>query len=347
MVVTNQHPQPKRHHTNAFLFYSHEQLKHNKEGNHRLNKGVMKNIGDRWKLLSQDEKQKFLDMEQTSSAQYFLDKAGLPKKARQRRIQTRISLGSIVLIVNKLNEQQRQAVTAIGLGGLLGLRCTRLNLELCEFLVHNFNPKSCSLDVHDRQINLTLKDVSDILGVRSNGCDIDVRGSLEGMESLHESVGVVNGVIPLDGLRKYLEDEKTVDAGDEFKRKFALYALGALLCPTTKVSLNVSSLHFVKDVEVMKNCNWGKLTLHSLVCGINIYQDGKRVNISGCLFLLLLFYLDNVSPTFESTYATTRSIPRLNDWGDSQLKKTFQLFRKLGGFHNEVVHFNHMHTYAF
>ncbi|KAG5516564.1 hypothetical protein RHGRI_037321 [Rhododendron griersonianum] len=132
MVATNQHLQPKRHHTNAFLFYSHEQLKHNKEGNHRLNKGVMKNIGDRWKLLSQDEKQKFLDMEQTSSAQYFLDKAGLPKKPRQ------------------------------------------------------------------------------------------------------------------------------------------------------------------------------------------------------------LFYLDNVSPTFESTYATTRSIPRLNDWGDSQLKKTFRLFRKLGGFHNEV-----------
>ncbi|KAG5530585.1 hypothetical protein RHGRI_025520 [Rhododendron griersonianum] len=132
MVATNQHLQPKRHHTNAFLFYSREQLKHNKEGNHRLNKGVMKNIGDRWKLLSQDEKQKFLDMEQTSSAQYFLDKAGLPKKPRQ------------------------------------------------------------------------------------------------------------------------------------------------------------------------------------------------------------LFYLDNVSPTFESTYDTTRSIPRLNDWGDSQLKKTFRLFRKLGGFHNEV-----------
>ncbi|KAG5554272.1 hypothetical protein RHGRI_011961 [Rhododendron griersonianum] len=106
MVATNQHLQPKRHHTNAFLFYSHEQLKHNKEGNHRLNKGVMKNIGDRWKLLSQDEKQ--------------------------------------------------------------------------------------------------------------------------------------------------------------------------------------------------------------------------------------LFYLDNVSPTFESTYATTRSIPHLNDWGDSQLKKTFRLFRKLGGFRNEV-----------
>ncbi|KAI8550806.1 hypothetical protein RHMOL_Rhmol06G0136200 [Rhododendron molle] len=214
---------------------SHEQLKHNKEGNHRLNKG--------------------------------------------RRIQTRISLGSIVLIVNKLNEQQRPAVTEIGLGGLLGIRCTRLNLKLCEFLVHNFNPKSCSLDVHDRQFNLTLKDVSDILGLRFNGCDIDVWGSLEGMESLHESVGVVNGVIPLDGLRKYIEDEKTVDAGDEFKRKFALYVLDALLCLTTKVSLNVSSLHFVKDVEVMKNCNWGNLTLHSLVCDINIYQDEKRVNI--------------------------------------------------------------------
>ncbi|KAG5566159.1 hypothetical protein RHGRI_001933 [Rhododendron griersonianum] len=86
MVATNQHPQSKWHHTNAFLFYSHEQLKHNKEGNHRLNKGVMKNIGDRWKLLSQDEKQKFLNMEQTSSAQYFSDKAGLPKKARQVKV---------------------------------------------------------------------------------------------------------------------------------------------------------------------------------------------------------------------------------------------------------------------
>ncbi|KAF7142156.1 hypothetical protein RHSIM_Rhsim06G0015800 [Rhododendron simsii] len=70
------------------------------------------------------------------------------------------------------------------------------------------------------------------------------------MESLHESVEVVNGVIPLDGLRMYLEDEKTVDARDEFKMKFALYVLGALLCSTMKASLNLSFFHFVKDVEV-------------------------------------------------------------------------------------------------
>ncbi|KAI8531105.1 hypothetical protein RHMOL_Rhmol11G0111300 [Rhododendron molle] len=74
------------------------------------------------------------------------------------------------------------------------------------------------------------------------------------MESLHESVGVVNEVILLDGLRKYLEDEKTVDAGDEFKQKFALYALGALLYPTMEVKVTFSKPNQMNDhlVDVVK-----------------------------------------------------------------------------------------------
>ena len=54
-------------------------------------------------------------------------------------------------------------------------------------------------------------------------------------------------------------------------------------------------------------------------------------------FFMQLFYLDNVSPTFDGPSNAMRAIPRLNYWGDDQLRETVRLFRKLGGFNHEVM----------
>lgn len=77
----------------------------------------------------------------------------------QSRMQTRISLKSIVDIIERFTEAQRQAVVDIGFGGLLGIRCTRLNHQLCTWLVENFDPNAVSLTVHGHQLRLTSKDV--------------------------------------------------------------------------------------------------------------------------------------------------------------------------------------------
>ncbi|KAH7849311.1 hypothetical protein Vadar_016072 [Vaccinium darrowii] len=51
------------------------------------------------------------------------------------------------------------------------------------------------------------------------------------------------------------------EADQVFKITFALYILGAFLCPTTRDDINQSFVHVVIDVETMEKMNWAKLTL--------------------------------------------------------------------------------------
>ena len=87
------------------------------------------------------------------------------------------------------------------------------------------------MNVHGRQLRLTCTTVIVLLGIRCEGDDVQLAGSLEAYLDIYEEVEVVNEVIPLNNLRLYLTE--TDGAKDEFQRKFVLYVLGAMLCPTT------------------------------------------------------------------------------------------------------------------
>ena len=160
---------------------------------------------------------------------------------------------SIIEIVSRLSSSQQQTEKEIGFGGVLDIRCTRLNHKLCKWLIQNFDTRYCSLNVHGYQFFLIAEHIGDILGIHCKGCEVDFTGSLEKYPKLLEQLGAINGAIPLKGLREYLHE--TRDVGDEFKRKFALYILGALLCPTTKPSLKLEFVYAVKNVHIMGNCN--------------------------------------------------------------------------------------------
>ena len=55
------------------------------------------------------------------------------------------------------------------------------------------------------------------------------------------------------------------DCGDEFKIRFVLFVLGALLCPTMKVSVKPSFLHLLQDTASIKKINWTKIVFFFLV----------------------------------------------------------------------------------
>lgn len=86
---------------------------------------------------------------------------------------------SIVELVNRFNEAQKQVVIDIGFAGLLGMKCTRIDHDLCAWLVQNFDLDSSSLNVHGRQLRLTCKAVNVLLGIRCDGNDMQLAGSLE------------------------------------------------------------------------------------------------------------------------------------------------------------------------
>ena len=224
-------------------------------------------------------------MERLSSKAYVLAKAEM-KKPKSRIIQTRIELKAIYLIFGRLNDFQKQAVNDIGFGGLLKLRCRHIDHELYAWLIDNFEPTSCSLKIHGNEIVLNVEDVHYLMGLQCHGLNISVPVSTEGIEHLCKEIGVKNKVVLLRDLKTYLIE--TNEAGIEFKRKFALYILGALLCPTTKSAIHERFINLVKNVEAMNELNWAKFTLDFLVDGIIKFKGKKQIDAPGCLFLLMV-----------------------------------------------------------
>ncbi|CAL5383965.1 unnamed protein product [Camellia sinensis] len=233
--------------------------------------------------------------------------------------------------------EQRDAVASSGLGGLLNLRCTKLDHDLCEWLVQKFDPKTCSLNVHGRRLLFTELDVHKLLGIPAEGKTIELKKSSQAFPKLFEELRVVQGAIKLNALREYLT--KTEGAGEEFTRIFALYILGAFLCPTTKVVVKQSFIPLVQNMDGMKDYNWAKFTLQFFVRGLCKYNSKSHSQPNGCLFLIMLFYFDRAAPS-GCDVAHAHSVPYLADWGDAEIKATLKLFQNSGGYQNEEVDVN-------
>ncbi|XP_028111023.1 uncharacterized protein LOC114309486 [Camellia sinensis] len=256
---------------------------------------------------------------------------------------TRTALNSVYELIQLLQPLQKEAIKSIGFGGLLELKCTRLPRQLCEWLVGCFDHTSQCLFVHGKRIIITPFDVSHILGLPCEGSIINVNGDHTDIEELSNKYGVKKcGYISLSSLRNELSNMK-VD-GDDFKRRFVLYILGSLLCPTSELSINRCFLHSLKDMSALHKLNWSKLVLDFLVDGVRKYKDkgegkGQR-GIRGCLFFLMLFYVEHVTPAVDFVSpCASRQAPRLVYWIDEVIKKRISMLEKLQYQNNKKVGF--------
>ena len=168
----------------------------------------------------------------------------------QNIVLSRSQLGSYVKLVNRLTEAQKEAVKEIGFGGILNLRQTKLEIKLLRWLADKFNPKTQTLNLHGKNLKLTLESVSSILGLKNEGLEVSLeKPNLE----ISARYVIKGGRVSLKILKEELE--KCEEHGEFFKRNFALYTLGAVLCPTTNLSINQSFLSVVEDVANIGNRN--------------------------------------------------------------------------------------------
>ncbi|CAL5443863.1 unnamed protein product [Camellia sinensis] len=294
----------------------------------------VKDIGDKWNQLPEEEKNKYIQMGKLQSEQYAQLKTVVQQKPPKVKIQTQIELTSICKIIRRLDKAQQQAVTDMGFHGILSLRCMHIDHDLCHWLVQNFDPSTHSLNVHGLRMLLTIEDVHELMGLPSNGLPVKLKESVDEIRNLCDELAVKNKYVPFTSLKSYLLETK--DAGTEFKRKFVLYIIGALLCPTTKAGVHQSFIQMVKNVESISQFNWAKHTLDFLVDRIAIAKVKERSAMCGCLLVLMLFYLEQ-SARKRELVVTSNSIPRLSYWGNSEIKQGLNQIKALGGYLNVEV----------
>ena len=59
---------------------------------------------------------------------------------KQVSLSTRCAPQHVMKMVGKLNEFKKRVIQELGFGGIMDFKCSRLDRELCKFLVNRFDP---------------------------------------------------------------------------------------------------------------------------------------------------------------------------------------------------------------
>ena len=78
-----------------------------------------------------------------------------------------------------------------------------------------------------------------------------------------KNIVIKKGQLPLVMLENQIREDK--ESRNDFKVRFVLFMLGALLCPTMKLFVKRSFLHIVEDIDSIKKMNWAEFALSDLV----------------------------------------------------------------------------------
>ncbi|KAL6851549.1 hypothetical protein ACP4OV_020482 [Aristida adscensionis] len=109
---------------------------------------------------------------------------------------------------------------------------------------------------------------------------------------------------------------------------FILVALNCFLYPNTSIIPSCKYLGIFEDVSNLRKFDWAQSILDCLLQGVRIYNLGKnRLNqdcgaLSGCLFLIAVYYLDFVD--FGHRHVDS-GLPRISVWKKSMIKDYSEL----------------------
>ncbi|XP_015583002.2 uncharacterized protein LOC8268630 [Ricinus communis] len=294
-------------------------------------KAATKVASDAWKSMSLEEKAKYTRRAREVWDNYLSTApARTPKPRKQTKLVTRCSPGRLFNVLQRLTPEQKDAVKDLGFGSLLGLRCRTLRRSLCLWLLQRFNTTGRSLEICGDRIPLSPKDVEFVMGLAASGKDVVNSGPDNLILDLRRNYNATNRGISVSLLEERL---KAPEAGEEFKRSFVLYALGTLLSPTARLDVSPSFLHFLTNVDVVHQYNWGKFLLDRLVREVARFRQGKQRAVGGCLLFLQLFYYETVSVEGPgSLEPDPASLPCLSSWGEEEITEREKRERELGGY---------------
>ncbi|XP_020203981.1 protein MAIN-LIKE 1 isoform X2 [Cajanus cajan] len=246
----------------------------------------------------------------------------------QTKLVTRCSPGRLFNVLQHLTPEQKEAVKSMGFGNLLGLRCRTLRRSLCLWLLDRFDTTNCSLEICNVRMPLTPKDVESVLGLAASGKEVVNSGPEDLISDLRNSYNAINHGISVRLLEERLA---TAEAGDDFKRSFVLYVLGTLLSPTARLDVSPSFLHFLTNMDLVHQYNWGKFLLDRLVREVSRFHQGKQRAVGGCLLFLQLFYYESISLEGSSASVPT-IVPYLFSWGEEEIAEREKREKELGGY---------------
>ncbi|PON35382.1 hypothetical protein PanWU01x14_336740 [Parasponia andersonii] len=130
-----------------------------------------------------------------------------------------------------------------------------------------------------------------VMGIKDRGESIEFQGASD-ISDLKDAIIGEKCQISLSDLEEQLQESQDTD--DLFLTRFALLAIGTILCPSTGIHLSNLYLNAVSDIRNLGKKNWASHVVRHLMESIRCYQVKHAKNLSGCTIFVQLLYLHHV-----------------------------------------------------
>ncbi|CAL8149313.1 unnamed protein product [Prunus armeniaca] len=313
-----------------FNFMKKEQLEMGKGANAKLDS----KIANKWRKLNPTEKATYGAALEGSSGKVQGSTGQVDDSVNEMGFITRCSPDRFHRTVEKLSNEKRLAINAIGFGNMASLSCTRLHRQLCQFLIQRFNLDTSSIELHDNVFGIGAVEFGRVMGLKNTGEDVQLDCAVEDekVKQLVKSFGGNGKRVLVKGLAEQLEKCEHVD--EDFKVRFVMFALGTVLCPTSSPSVIGNYLTFLTIPGKIETKNWADHGFNFLCEGVRSFQAKKVSYVNGSLLFLQLFYFDSI---LHGGVYVDKSLDPIVSWDNKSVWKMIKWVRKQGGFDSHTV----------
>ena len=203
----------------------------------------------------------------------------------QEMLLTRCSPWRFIRKLRQLNSvEHHRAIVEVGMGELIEIKGFKLCKKLILHVVDNFDVVTSSMKIGEQVKIIGVEDVVDILGLPSSGASVSESKTEEKLAWMKFGMNGSKG-LKLTALEAELDaaSPRTI----EFKGKFILYAVGCLLCPNSKTSVDTKYLRWLTEDVTCGKVNWAKEVYEYLIRSIALYKSaGSGAWLCGCVMIL-------------------------------------------------------------
>ncbi|KAI5346637.1 hypothetical protein L3X38_014516 [Prunus dulcis] len=298
-----------------------------KVANAKLDHKVQEEISNKWRKLNTAEKATYGSALEGSSGEVH-------DSVNEISWITRCSPDRFHRTVEKLSEEKRLAIKAIGFGNVASLSCTRLHRQLCHCLIQKFNPDTSSIELHGNVIRISADEFGRVMGLKNTGEDVQLDRPVEDekVKQLVKSFGGNGKRVLVKGLAEQLE--KCKNANEDFQVRFVMFALGTILCPTSSLSVTGKYLTFLTIPGKIQTKNWADHGFNFLCEGVRSFKAKKVAYVSGSLLFLQLLYFDSI---VHGGVFVDKSVDPIVSWDNNSVWKMIRWVIKQGGFDTPTV----------
>ncbi|KAK9714631.1 hypothetical protein RND81_06G108000 [Saponaria officinalis] len=253
--------------------------------------------------------------------------SNLEVKAPSEKISVKCCGRRLVKLISVLNDAQKDAVKAIGFGGLLELTLTSYPTRHVPLFFQAFNDGSYVFraselkefmvtkhDVHDCfLLPLGPKDIVQVpTGRFKHSTDDEFKKLKDRWRSEYGVTDPRNHI----SLGKTLSDmEADKEGGDQFRRLFVLFSMSSFLRPTSNNGVDMKLLKAVEDVTVINQYDWCSYVLDGMVSA-GLESKKSPTFLLGCIPFLMITYFQR----FDFRGATLpHDLPLIKHWDEEKI----------------------------